>query len=140
MASPPKSHISPFKVFLSASAASMVAEACTLPIDITKIRLQLEGEQPGKKQYRGMFHAGITIVREEGARSLYKGASAALLRQCVYSGMRFWMYDEMRKSFASEDGQLALWKKVLRYLLMTSRSLRGSHPVRFPQLSQPQQI
>jgi hypothetical protein len=66
----------------------MTAEACTLPIDITKIRLQIQGEldRNAAKKYRGMLHAVYTIAKEEGLLALYKGASPALLRQFVYSG------------------------------------------------------
>lgn len=43
----------------------------TLPIDITKVRLQLQGAAvsagagSGKPRYSGMLNAGLSIVREE---------------------------------------------------------------------------
>lgn len=47
------------KIFLCASGASMTAEAFTMPIDITKVRLQLQGEldRNSVRKYRGMLHA-----------------------------------------------------------------------------------
>ncbi len=83
-----KEQIPMYLMFLCGSFSSMTAEACTLPIDITKIRLQLQGEleRNAVRKYKGMLHALYLIAKEEGPRSLYKGGSPALLRQFVYSG------------------------------------------------------
>jgi len=75
----------------------MTADFFTLPIDVTKVRsripnikiegtcslqqvrLQLQGERPSlvtgapqPPKYRGMFHAGFTIAREEGGKALFR--------------------------------------------------------------------
>jgi solute carrier family 25 citrate transporter 1 len=45
-------------------------EACFLqPIDVIKTRLQLD--KVG--QYKGIYHCGSSIAKEEGVRSLWKG-------------------------------------------------------------------
>ncbi|KAL6071668.1 Mitochondrial uncoupling protein 4 [Balamuthia mandrillaris] len=85
--------------WLSGGLASCTAEACTLPIDITKVRLQLQASSsPDQRKYRGMGHALLTIVREEGAASLWKGISPALFRQFLYSGFRMAIYEPIRDS------------------------------------------
>eukprot|EP01119_Soliformovum_irregulare_P021563 TRINITY_DN7206_c0_g1_i1.p1 TRINITY_DN7206_c0_g1~~TRINITY_DN7206_c0_g1_i1.p1 ORF type:complete len:123 (-),score=17.72 TRINITY_DN7206_c0_g1_i1:22-390(-) len=90
-------------LFVCGSLSSMLAETCTLPIDITKIRLQLQGNTTPKK-YRGMIHAGTTIVKEEGITALYKGIQPALLRQAVYSGLRVGLYEHIRKIMMQQNG------------------------------------
>ena len=49
----------------------------TFPIDTTKTRLQIQGQQIDARhtalKYRGMLHALRCIGREEGVRALYNG-------------------------------------------------------------------
>lgn len=49
----------------------------TFPIDLTKTRLQIQGQaiDMAHKQlkYRGMVHAVMTIAREESVKALYSG-------------------------------------------------------------------
>ena len=71
----------------------MTAEACTFPIDTTKIRLQIQGQlADGAKntKYRGMSHAIVKIMRNEGFRALYNGIKPALLRQGKRAGVFKW--------------------------------------------------
>lgn len=81
------------------SASALVAESVTFPIDITKTRLQLQGE-------RGMTHSSLTrgalntalgIFQEEGFSGLYRGLSPALLRHVFYTSTRIVTYEQLRK-------------------------------------------
>ena len=57
----------PAKYAMSVGAAS-IAETVTYPLDLTKTRLQLQGEiAAGEKgvQYRGMFQTAFGIFKEE---------------------------------------------------------------------------
>ena len=77
--------------FLAGSVASAAAETVTLPIDITKVRLQSQGMMlrsrtssssiQSHKPYSGMINALVRISVEEGPQSLWKGLTPALLRQ-----------------------------------------------------------
>ena len=59
------------------------------PIDMVKVRIQLMGEGTGKGVSRNPFAVGGQIIRSEGVLALYKGLSAAILRQltCEWSGL-----------------------------------------------------
>ena len=69
----------PTKYAMSVGAAS-IAETVTYPLDLTKTRLQLQGEvAAGEKnvKYRGMFQTAIGIAKEEvnisdGSRTVKK--------------------------------------------------------------------
>ncbi|KAG1664489.1 Mitochondrial uncoupling protein 4 [Nymphon striatum] len=73
-----------FKYILSVFSAS-IAEAATYPLDITKTRLQIQGEleknQNVKSPRRGMMKTAFGIVSEEGLRKLWKGLTPAIYRQ-----------------------------------------------------------
>lgn len=62
---------------LSTSVCLFVFSQGTFPIDLTKTRLQVQGQVNDAKykeiRYRGMMHALVRIFREEGLKALYSG-------------------------------------------------------------------
>ena len=66
--------------------------AGTFPIDLTKTRLQVQGQVGDSKyreiRYRGMLHAMGRIVREEGLLALYSGSVWRIVCVCVVSTPR----------------------------------------------------
>ncbi|XP_065063128.1 mitochondrial uncoupling protein 4-like isoform X2 [Rhopilema esculentum] len=96
----------------------------TFPLDITKTRLQTQGEiaahlaeASGKKPppYRGMIRTAIGIVQEEGISRLWLGITPAVLRHVVYSGCRMGFYEYLRDHVLKkdEDGYFPLWKSIV---------------------------
>jgi solute carrier family 25 (mitochondrial uncoupling protein), member 8/9 len=55
------------------------------------------------------------IFRDEGVRALYRGASAAVLRQLVYGGIGVGLYHPMRRLVIGDgDPKSApLWKRLI---------------------------
>ena len=54
--------------YMMCVAAASVAECVTYPLDLTKTRLQIQGELAsggGQGQYRGMIRTALGIVKEE---------------------------------------------------------------------------
>ncbi|CAG5123306.1 unnamed protein product [Candidula unifasciata] len=115
-----------FKYFLSASAA-VVAEAVTYPLDLTKTRLQIQGEightlhgaNKLNQQQRGMIATAVGIVKEEGLRKLWQGVTPALYRHVIYTGCRMSFYEALRdKVFKrNTDGSFPVWKASVSGLL-----------------------
>ena len=85
---------------LAASAFSAsFAEACTIPIDTAKVRLQLQGAAAkggAKPKYSGMLGTMATVAKEEGVGALWKGLTPALVRQVCYSSMTLVLYEPIR--------------------------------------------
>ncbi|XP_017111642.1 mitochondrial uncoupling protein 4 isoform X1 [Drosophila elegans] len=106
--------------YIVSVVAASIAELATYPLDLTKTRLQIQGEgaaiPAGKSnmQYRGMVATAFGIAREEGALKLWQGVTPALYRHVVYSGVRICSYDLMRKEFTQNGSQaLPVWKSAL---------------------------
>uniref|UniRef100_A0A4W6FMA8 Solute carrier family 25 member 14 n=1 Tax=Lates calcarifer TaxID=8187 RepID=A0A4W6FMA8_LATCA len=100
-----------WKPFIYGGMASIVAEFGTFPIDLTKTRLQVQGQsQYTEVRYRGMFHALFRIGKEEGIRALYSGISPALLRQASYGTIKIGTYNSLKRLFVSrpEDETMVL--------------------------------
>ncbi|XP_015207259.1 brain mitochondrial carrier protein 1 isoform X2 [Lepisosteus oculatus] len=91
-----------WKPFIYGGLASIVAEFGTFPIDLTKTRLQVQGQSHYPEvRYRGMFHALLRIGREEGVRTLYSGISPALLRQASYGTIKIGTYQTLKRLFVT---------------------------------------
>lgn len=50
-------------------------------------------------KYRGVFGTIATMVRTEGARSLYNGLVAGLQRQMSFASVRIGLYDSMKQFY-----------------------------------------
>ena len=62
----------------------------------------------------GMMAQTSAIFRSEGMRGLYRGFSAAALREATYSSLRFGLYEPLKVMMDTSDGKevLPVWKKV----------------------------
>jgi len=81
--------------FWFGGSASSMAACVTHPLDLVKVRLQTRrGDAP--KNMSGTF---VRILKTDGARGLYSGLSASLLRQLTYSTARFGIYEEMKTRY-----------------------------------------
>ncbi|TNN26498.1 Brain mitochondrial carrier protein 1 [Liparis tanakae] len=98
-----------WKPFIYGGMASIVAEFGTFPVDLTKTRLQVQGQcQYTEVRYRGMFHALFKIGKEEGIRALYSGISPALLRQASYGTIKIGTYNSLKRLFVTHPEALEL--------------------------------
>ncbi|KAK3586068.1 hypothetical protein CHS0354_033189 [Potamilus streckersoni] len=108
-----------FKYALSVVAA-LVAETVTYPLDLTKTRLQIQGEHgthaahSKNHPYRGMVRTAMGIVREEGVLKLWQGVTPALYRHIVYTGCRMSFYEAIRDKVLGKnpDGTFQMWKAI----------------------------
>ena len=88
---------------LMASAAGMIGEAVTIPLDTAKVRQQIQKVEPGQKpRYSGMLGTVKVMVAEEGVSSLYSGLSPGLQRQFVFAGLRIGLYVPIRNLICGE--------------------------------------
>ncbi|XP_036172058.1 mitochondrial uncoupling protein 4 isoform X4 [Myotis myotis] len=110
--------------FVLSGCAATVAELATFPLDLTKTRLQMQGEAALARlgdsareatPYRGMVRTALGIVQEEGFLRLWQGVTPAIYRHVVYSGGRMVTYEHLREVVfrKNEDQHYPLWKSVI---------------------------
>ncbi|KAL7976820.1 hypothetical protein Chor_008769, partial [Crotalus horridus] len=78
-------------VLLGATSRT-VAVICMLPITVVKTRYE-----SGKYSYKSVYGALRNIYRSEGARGLFSGLSATLLRDAPFSGIYLMFYTQTQK-------------------------------------------
>lgn len=86
---------------ISGGSAGASQVIFTNPLEIVKIRLQIQGELA--KLNPGHVNVGaVYIVKELGLKGLYKGAAACLLRDIPFSAIYFTAYSHLKTDFFNE--------------------------------------
>ncbi|XP_048071655.1 kidney mitochondrial carrier protein 1 isoform X13 [Ursus arctos] len=106
-----------WKPFVYGGLASITAECGTFPIDLTKTRLQIQGQTNDANfkeiRYRGMLHALVRIGREEGLKALYSGIAPAMLRQASYGTIKIGTYQSLKRLFVEHPEDETLLVNVV---------------------------
>ncbi|CDK25701.1 unnamed protein product [Kuraishia capsulata CBS 1993] len=94
--------------------SGMVARMVTAPLDIVKIRLQLQdrpakGQQALPVKYKGILNTIVTIAKEEGGvRSLWKGNVPAEIMYILYGATQFTAYSTFNTALTSFENAHSL--------------------------------
>ncbi|XP_041316319.1 mitochondrial uncoupling protein 3-like isoform X1 [Pyrgilauda ruficollis] len=92
--------------FVSAGMAGCVADLCTFPLDTAKIQGEVRIPRTiSSVQYRGVLGTLSTMVRTEGARSLYSGLAAGLQRQMSFASIRIGLYDSVKQLYTPKGAE-----------------------------------
>lgn len=92
----------------------------TNPLEIVKIRLQVQGEM-AKAVDGPPKRSAIWIVKNLGLKGLYKGASACLLRDVPFSAIYFPAYNHLKTGLFGESPT----KKLSVLELLTAGAIAG---------------
>lgn len=95
--------------FIAGGCAGASQVIFTNPLEIVKIRLQVQGEAI---KFGGTKKSAMTIVWELGFKGLYKGSSACLLRDIPFSGIYFPAFARLKEHFTKDLGpDASFWTK-----------------------------
>ncbi|CAM6001561.1 unnamed protein product, partial [Sphagnum balticum] len=95
---------------LSGSTSGVLAAVVGSPFFLIKVRLQAQSSLPPEMAvghqhaYRGALSGLYSVYRDEGIRGLYRGATAAMLRVGVGSGVQLSTYDRCKQVVAGTFG------------------------------------
>ncbi|CAG8470907.1 13976_t:CDS:2 [Funneliformis mosseae] len=93
---------------LAGSTAGGCQVIFTNPLEIVKIRLQIQGEMAKKLSPDIQRRSALWIVRNLGILGLYKGASACLLRDIPFSAIYFPAYSHLKSDVFGEGPEKKL--------------------------------
>lgn len=105
--------------FVIAGTSAVSAGFFTHPLEVLKIRVQLQGELRKRGQhavhYKNLFHAGYVVAKTEGILALQKGLVAGLWVQLIMNGLRLGAYQlaDRHGYVKDKDGNLIFYKNVL---------------------------
>ncbi|KIV84899.1 hypothetical protein PV11_00648 [Exophiala sideris] len=104
---------------LAGGSAGACQVVFTNPLEIVKIRLQVQGELAKKADVPK--RSAMWIVRNLGILGLYKGASACLLRDVPFSAIYFPTYSHLKRDMFGESQT----KKLGILQLLTAGAIAG---------------
>ena len=110
--------------FLAGGSAGACQVIFTNPLEIVKIRLQIQGEAARAASRDGeefTKRSALWIVRNLGLKGLYKGATACLLRDVPFSAIYFPSYSHLKRDFFGESPT----KKLGVLQLLTAGAIAG---------------
>ncbi len=102
--------------FGASAIGAAIAESVCMPLDVSKVRLQVQAPLPdGSFRYTGFLQCVRRIAAEEGTAALWRGIEPALVRQVSYTGLSFVLYTPVRNAIAGDvpADQIPFWKRVL---------------------------
>ncbi|KAK0603493.1 hypothetical protein LWI29_005545 [Acer saccharum] len=135
------------KGFVEGGIASIVAGCSTHPLDLIKVRMQLQGENhappvqslrppaltfqttttttstvhappPPRPPRVGPVTVGVRIFQQEGVAALFSGVSATVLRQTLYSTTRMGLYEILKQKWTDpETRNISLARKIAAGLI-----------------------
>ncbi|KAG0274479.1 mitochondrial thiamine pyrophosphate transporter [Linnemannia exigua] len=140
--------LSKSETVLCGASAGVVSRFVIAPLDVVKIRLQMQtqrkdlstllrrkeamegaasaaGAASRQPRYKGMFSGMALIVREEGIRGLWKGNMAAEYLYLTYSGIQFLVYQQT-KVFLKKSADVSAQKAVAVKTIGSSPTTSGA--------------
>ncbi|XP_073149294.1 mitochondrial uncoupling protein 5-like [Henckelia pumila] len=134
------------KGFVEGGIASIVAGCSTHPLDLIKVRMQLQGEAAppantvllrpalafqypaaGAHHHHihlpppprvGLVSVGLKIFQQDGPAALFSGVSATVLRQTLYSTTRMGLYEIIKKKWTDPNtNNMPLMRKITAGLI-----------------------
>jgi len=92
--------LSNFQNTISGAVTGFLSGIMTAPLDVLKIRMQLQkSSNGGVLKYNHILRSIVKICREEGIRALWKGSIAAQYLSISYGAVQFYIYEQCMKGF-----------------------------------------
>lgn len=89
--------LSPLQDLTCGALAGMSARMVVAPLDVVKIRLQIQSETGGRYHYPSVFRALRTIAYQEGLLALWKGNIPALLMVAPYASIQLATFYQFKR-------------------------------------------
>ncbi|CDW91307.1 UNKNOWN [Stylonychia lemnae] len=103
--------------FYCGAFSGIVDSLFSTPIDLVKMRLQVQVDNKSNSYYKGPIDCLQKIVKDCGMRGLYRGLLSNIIRQIPLCGTSFGVYFQMKKNLAyyqsCDVNQLGIFSKMI---------------------------
>mmetsp|Transcript_1416 Transcript_1416/g.1254 ORF Transcript_1416/g.1254 Transcript_1416/m.1254 type:complete len:291 (+) Transcript_1416:23-895(+) len=99
-------NVSPGVRALNSLVAGAIGSGIANPCDLALVRMQADQTLPEsqRRNYRNVFHAFQTILKDEGAANLYRGCAPTVARAMSLNLSMLFTYDIFKKKFEATSG------------------------------------
>ncbi|KAG2491913.1 hypothetical protein HYH03_009861 [Edaphochlamys debaryana] len=85
----------PWQGFLAGSVAGMAQVFLWSPVELLKLRAQLQTAPRGSPAYLNPAQLAVQVLRADGVRGLYRGFNLTVVRDVPSYAMYFWLYHDI---------------------------------------------
>lgn len=116
----PRKKLTEFDYMFAGSASGVITRLLCQPLDVLKIRFQLQVEPIEKNlainsKYRTILQATNLIIREEGVKALWKGHVPGQLLSISYGLAQFTTFEVLTKKSA-DIGITKKWDIIVHFM------------------------
>ncbi|CAN6340789.1 unnamed protein product [Urochloa humidicola] len=86
------------------SAAGAISSTATFPLEVARKHMQV-GAVGGRKVYKNMLHALLSILEDEGVGGLYRGLGPSCMKLVPAAGISFMCYEACKKILIEEEDE-----------------------------------
>lgn len=104
--------------FVTGGSAAMMATCCIQPIDMVKVRIQMQEVGKGAKVNTNPVSIATQIIKQDGVMMLYRGLSAGLLRQLTYGMTRLGIFNTLSSRWKEPGAKELTFTKRLQASLI----------------------
>ena len=99
-----------YKVAVAAAMVGPLSSMISTPFELVKTQLQLDvaNSKSGQRQFKNSLHAAFILTRSYGVSSLYIAHYVNTLREIVFLGTYFTVYEHLKVSLSKLVGQNTL--------------------------------
>lgn len=105
------------RLALAGGLAGSVMALLNCPIELLKVRLQVQTGSKDRRQYRNLFDCAAKTWRAEGLAGLYRGLGMTLGRDIPSFAGYFFIYEASKRALsvwdAKPEGMLSTWQLML---------------------------
>lgn len=87
-----------YKEYVAGLLAGVATVAIGHPFDTIKVKMQKHNTVAHGITYRNSFHCTARILKTEGIKGLYRGATSSFVGMAFESSLLFGMYSQMKQS------------------------------------------
>ncbi|XP_070572161.1 solute carrier family 25 member 45-like isoform X1 [Ptychodera flava] len=108
-------------IFISGCVAGFVQLSIACPVELVKIRLQMQTHGRGQTSgafsnymYKGPIHCLATVIKSEGFRGCFRGMVTTAARDMPSCGMYFLVYELLYRKLATDgEARPSIWASLL---------------------------
>ncbi|XP_042519375.1 mitochondrial arginine transporter BAC1 isoform X2 [Macadamia integrifolia] len=93
---------SAYKEYLAGLAAGIATVVVGHPFDTVKVKLQKHNTEAHGIKYRNALHCTSRILKNEGVKGLYRGATSSFVGMAVEGSLFFGIYSQTKQSLQGE--------------------------------------
>jgi len=118
--------LSPGEVSVAGAGAGALTRLVCQPLDVAKIRLQLQAELGAARKYSNIGDLLVKMTREEGLASLWKGHVPAQLLSVSYGFASFAVFESLASSLKFEGDTNAQYRPLVHFVCGSAGGCAGT--------------